>query len=81
MSPFWLKAQNDTVEIVFEEYYEIREGQNAEKYYSILFDSTYYQHKNLTFLRACLNFAFESIVSKYCSEQGVMKELSLSLAT
>lgn len=55
----FLKAQNDTVEVVFEGFYEIREGDNAEKYYSILFDSTFYQNENLTFLRV-LNIGNES---------------------
>jgi hypothetical protein len=51
MSAFAIKAQTDTVEIVFNGFYEVREGINGDKYYSVLFDSTYYENKNLQFIR------------------------------
>ncbi len=51
MSAFAIKAQTDTVEIVFNGFYEVREGTNGDKYYSILFDSTYYENENLQFIR------------------------------
>lgn len=59
-----LKAQNVPIEIVFEGFYEIREGDNAEKYYSILFDSTFYQNENLSFLRV-LNIGNKPERAKY----------------
>lgn len=51
MSSFLLKAQSDTVKIVFNGFYEVREGTDGDKYYSILFDSTYYENENLHFTR------------------------------
>ncbi|KAB2807695.1 hypothetical protein [Phaeocystidibacter luteus] len=54
MSAFPIKAQTDTVEIVFNGFYEVREGLNGDKYYSLLFDSTYYESENLQFIRTLL---------------------------
>jgi hypothetical protein len=51
MSAFTIKAQTDTVEIVFNGFYEVREGKNGDKHYSMLFDSTYYENENLQFIR------------------------------
>jgi hypothetical protein len=51
ISTFAIKAQTDTVEIVFNGFYEVREGANGDKYYSMLFDSTYYENENLQFIR------------------------------
>jgi|GEM_PF-5548687 len=51
MSAFAIKAQTDTVEIVFDGFYEVREGTDGDKYYSMLFDSTYYEDENLQFIR------------------------------
>lgn len=51
MSAFTIKAQTDTVEIVFNGFYEVREGSNGDKYYSMLYDSTYYESENLQFIR------------------------------
>lgn len=51
MSAFTIKAQTNTVEIVFNGFYEVREGSNGDKYYSMLFDSTYYESENLQFIR------------------------------
>lgn len=44
-------AQTKNIETVFNGFYEIREGRDGEKYYSILFDSTYFKNENLQFLR------------------------------
>lgn len=43
VSSLLTKAQTDTIEIAFEKFYEVREGTNGNKYYSILYDSTYYE--------------------------------------
>lgn len=45
------KGQTDTVEILFQEFYEIRVGHGNQQYYSILYDSTIFPEENLTFMR------------------------------
>lgn len=50
-SSFAIKAQTDTVEFVFNGFYDVREGSNGDKYYSMLFDSTYFENENLQFIR------------------------------
>lgn len=45
------KAQTDTVEIVFKEFYEIRVGEDKKQHFSILYDSTCYPQEHLTFIR------------------------------
>ena len=51
LSTFTIKAQTDTVQIVFAGFYDVNIGQNKEKYYSLLLDSTYYKSENLSFIR------------------------------
>ncbi|QNR25097.1 hypothetical protein [Croceimicrobium hydrocarbonivorans] len=51
ISAFAIKAQTDTVEIIFNGFYDVGEGTNGNKYYSILFDSVYYENENLQFIR------------------------------
>jgi hypothetical protein len=46
-----IKAQSDTVEFVFNGFYDMHEGTNGDRYYSMLFDSTYFQNENLQFIR------------------------------
>lgn len=52
-------GQTDTIEIVFEKFYEIREGLDKKHYYSILYDSTFYTAENLTFIRILQFNGFE----------------------
>ena len=46
-----LMAQSETVNFTFNGFYKVIEGTNGDKYYSVLYDSTFYENENLIFIR------------------------------
>jgi hypothetical protein len=53
----------------------------SENEYIYLIHKTLYSLPKTLILRACLDFAFEPIASKFCSGQGAMRKHSHSYAT
>ena len=77
------RGQTDTVGIVFNQFYEINEGQYHVKYYSMLYDSTYFPNENLTFIRV-LSFGknselYNAMVSGQYYELIIQRKLQHSL--